>query len=314
MEAERGLRLPWRDGTQLLFYGVLRANIRVRDVKVEEAFVISQINEDAILGMPFLRAQGCAMDFGRPVLRMGDRELVCTDRHERVLVSRVQLLREVIIPPNTEMLIRGRLNTRSHPDLGLIEPEPDGPIVAASLSKPDTKGLLLVRCNNPTSQPLKLSSGITLGSYTGVDDEAEQVFTDVLSHDRQVKGDLVATLSSGTVAKDGPDVPRHLQKLYNAAIPNCTKEEAEGLAQLLRKYSTVFSTGDWDAGKTDLITHSIPVMDGTRPIRQYPHRLGSVKETEAERQVATLLEKGLIAPADGAWSSPVVLVKKKDSS
>ena len=50
------------DGTQLLFYGVFRASIRVRNVKVEEAFVISQISEDAILGMPFLRVQRCAMD------------------------------------------------------------------------------------------------------------------------------------------------------------------------------------------------------------------------------------------------------------
>ena len=109
------------DGTQLPFFGVLRASIRVRDIKVEEAFVISQINEDAILGMPFLIAQHCAIDFGRPVLRMGDRELVCTDRHGRVLVSRVQLLREGTIPPDTEMLLLGRLNTRSHPDLGLVE-------------------------------------------------------------------------------------------------------------------------------------------------------------------------------------------------
>ena len=108
--------------------------------------MISQISKDAILGMPLLRAQGCAMDFGRPVLRMGERELVCTDSHGRVLVSRVQLLREITIPPNTEMLIQGRLNTRSHPDLGLIKPEPDGPLVAASLSRPYSKQTLLVRC------------------------------------------------------------------------------------------------------------------------------------------------------------------------
>ena len=61
-----------------------------------------------------------------------------------------------------------------------------------------------------------------------------------------------------------------------------------------------------------LVEHSIPVEFGTRPIRQHPHRLGPEKEAEAERQVKDLLEKKLIEPASGAWSSPVVLVKKKD--
>ena len=45
-----------------------------------------------------------------------------------------------------------------------------------------------------------------------------------------------------------------------------------------------------------------------------PHRLGPEKEAEAEKQVQELLQKGLIEPAGGAWSSPVVLVKKKDQS
>ena len=67
-------------------------------------------------------------------------------------------------------------------------------------------------------------------------------------------------------------------------------------------------------GRTTLIEHSIPVVEGTRPIRQPPHRLGPEKEAEAEKQVQDLLEKGLIEPASGAWGSPVVLVWKKDNS
>ena len=67
-------------------------------------------------------------------------------------------------------------------------------------------------------------------------------------------------------------------------------------------------------GPTTLVEHEIPVEEGTRPIRQHPHRLGPEKEAEADRQVKDLLQKGLIEPAGGAWSSPVVLVRKKDNS
>ena len=38
------------------------------------------------------------------------------------------------------------------------------------------------------------------------------------------------------------------------------------------------------------------------------------KDQEVERQVADLVEKKLVVPGDGAWSSPVVLVRIKDHS
>ena len=55
-------------------------------------------------------------------------------------------------------------------------------------------------------------------------------------------------------------------------------------------------------------------MEGTRSIRQPPRRLGLEKDKEVERQVADLVQRGMVEPADGAWSSPVVLVRKKDQS
>ena len=55
------------DGTQLPFFGMLRAVIRLRDMRTEATFVVSHISEDAILGMPFLTTHHCALDFERPL-------------------------------------------------------------------------------------------------------------------------------------------------------------------------------------------------------------------------------------------------------
>ena len=76
----------------------------------------------------------------------------------------------------------------------------------------------------------------------------------------------------------------------------------------------MFSTEEGDVGRTELIKHSIPVKPDTKPIRMPLHKLRTHKELEAEHQVQALLEQGLKEPAGGAWSSPIVLVKKKDSS
>jgi len=113
----------------------------------------------------------------------------------------------------------------------------------------------------------------------------------------------------------GRTVPEHVADLFTSAQPNCTDTQQEQeLANLLTKYASVFSSGEEDMGLTQLVEHGIPVAPDTRPIRQPPHRLGPEKEAEAERQVQDLLKKGLIEPANGAWSSPVVLVRKKDQT
>ena len=75
------------DDTRLPFYEVVQIPIRVRDVKLEEIFVVSQINKDAILGIPFLARHGCRMDFTWAIVTIGEHELVCTDRFGRLMAS-----------------------------------------------------------------------------------------------------------------------------------------------------------------------------------------------------------------------------------
>jgi len=86
------------------------------------------------------------------------------------------------------------------------------------------------------------------------------------------------------------------------------------MAQLLREYGDVFSSGDHDVGLTNVVCHEIPLAAGTIPIRQPSRRLGPEKEKEVSRQVRELLDHNIIEPAHSAWSSPVVLVRKKDGS
>ena len=44
------------DGTRLTFYGVVHLPLQLKDVKNEEVFVVSKINENALLEMPILVA------------------------------------------------------------------------------------------------------------------------------------------------------------------------------------------------------------------------------------------------------------------
>ena len=84
---------------------MLKLPLCVRNVKTEEVFVVSRISKDAMLGMPFLVAQNGSIESNQPIVQVDRRKLKCTNWHGRLLVSKVQVTRELEIPPETEMAV-----------------------------------------------------------------------------------------------------------------------------------------------------------------------------------------------------------------
>jgi hypothetical protein len=60
--------------------------------------------------------------------------------------------------------------------------------------------------------------------------------------------------------------------------------------------------------------HAIPVMPNASPVKGRPFKYPFFQKQEIERQVAKMLQTGEIQPSNNAFSSPVLLVKKKDGS
>jgi len=107
-------------------------------------------------------------------------------------------------------------------------------------------------------------------------------------------------------------VLEHVAELYGDACDGCeSMQEHLVVAQLLSEYKDMFSCGDHDMSLTEAVCHEIPLAAGTVPIQQPTRRLGPENEREVSRQVQDLLSWDLIEPGHWAWSSPVVLVRKK---
>lgn len=51
------------DGTHLRFYGEVVAEERIGKLQMKDKFILGQICNDVILGMPFLVSQGCVIHF-----------------------------------------------------------------------------------------------------------------------------------------------------------------------------------------------------------------------------------------------------------
>ncbi|XP_072016489.1 uncharacterized protein [Amphiura filiformis] len=98
------------------------------------------------------------------------------------------------------------------------------------------------------------------------------------------------------------ELPEHLTELYERCATDLEPEGKRQIFELLVKYQDIFSRGEYDIGRTKLVQHSIDTQ-GAQPIRQPLRRSSPEQRTEVERQVAELLDKGLIQPSDSPWAS-----------
>ena len=102
-------------------------------------------------------------------------------------------------------------------------------------------------------------------------------------------------------------------KQTTSRTSNLSSTERDNLQSLLFEFEDVISRGDGDLGCTGVVKHKIDTGNAT-PIRQPARRLPFNQRGEVQNHVDRMLSRNVIEPAQGPWSSPIVLVKKKDGS
>ena len=80
---------------------------------------------------------------------------------------------------------------------------------------------------------------------------------------------------------------------------------------LLEKFADIFATDINELGRTDLVSHRIFTED-VPPIRSRPYSIPPSEQTFIKEEIQRMMKHKLIRPSNSPWTSPVVLVKKKN--
>lgn len=90
--------------------------------------------------------------------------------------------------------------------------------------------------------------------------------------------------------------------------PELSRDEKQKMKELLYRYSDVLSDVP---GHTHVLEHEIRTTTD-RPVRVSPRQIPFAMMNTVKDEVSKMLEFGVIEPSDSPYSSPIVLVVKKD--
>ncbi|UYV77662.1 K02A2.6-like [Cordylochernes scorpioides] len=108
--------------------------------------------------------------------------------------------------------------------------------------------------------------------------------------------------------------PEDLDKLVTLIDTDISNEDRVRLLDVLRRYIDVFEFQKANLKTSSLKVKHCIVTGDHAPIKQRPYRVSPKERSIIQTEVDKMLKQGIIEPSDSPWSSPVVLVKKKDGT
>ena len=190
----------------------------------------------------------------------------------------IRLLEDIKIDSQTEMITTIHVDDW-HSPLTVFEPDgknmPEGIRAVATLSASNN---IVLKLQNIGESQVKLQHGWKIG-------------------------DIEIAEISKTIPNDGPkpEIPKELNK-----------HQRKEMEILLEEYRDIFATCDTDRGRTDYIQHKIKTTG--EPVKQTFRRQPPERRKIEQEQVKEMLKSEAIEESQSPWSSPVVLVKKKDNT
>lgn len=101
---------------------------------------------------------------------------------------------------------------------------------------------------------------------------------------------------------------------FNLDNADLEPKQKQILLEFLANHRENFALDLTELGRTDLHKHHIETKPGSRPVRLPFYRTSPHASREIDRQLQEMLDNDIIQPSNSEWHSPVVLVKKKNST
>lgn len=305
------------NGEQMRVCGRVEVEFKIHQLTANHTvLVVEDLTQRCLLGADFLLRFGCVVDIKNKRLTMEDQEPIPLIHANDTLDSVCHLLvKETTEIPGRHQfqlpvsLSRTSLSTSimskyAENSVYLMEPEEHfinkhGVLVARSLISNGPNSYKVVRVVNPSSSPVKVYKDERVGQIQQFDPQ-EMCLVETGTQRKMVQ-------SSNLVGKE-----EVAQKLVTK-VEGLSQNEQKQLENFLFEFAGIFATDNSDLGKTSIVQHKVETGT-TPPIRLAPTRLPYHQRSVVREMLQGMVQHDIIEPSCSPWSSPIVLVKKKDGT
>ena len=304
--------LRMADGGRLPVIGKVNLTLDFgQGVSIKQDLIVAEVEAPLVLGYDFQFVNKCLVDVGHTCIYIQEQRFNCLLESRMHSIFRIVIHDTVIIPPRHEVIVAGKVKG-GKPSCEEMVTEPNEEfqsckelMVAKALIKVDE--FVPIRLVNFSSETKTVQADTVVATGQPVSGVVE-----IESRNDQDTCGHINKVAHG-VDKTDTEIPAHLEDLWERSKDELDEAQQLEVKSLLIDNASTFAKSKSDLGTTNLVQHKIFTGDAA-PIKQPPRRVPLASREVTNREVDQMLEIGTVRPSTSPWSSPVVLVKKKDGS
>ena len=293
------------DGLSLPVISNLTIPVVLGEFRTEHRFtVVGNLSVECILGADFLVKHSAVIDCKANTLVLGKvRRItvpisIALNETSPPLLAQaekvVSIIDTVVIPPRSITQLVAEVQVGCGQE-GLIEPLNNTRtgilkyiLVARTLARVGEKCKIILQVVNASPTATTVYKGTKLGTFTPIGQV--QLISNVQESHCETKAPLQIDLTTTELSQT----------------------EQRELLELLNSFSTLFVGDGEPVGWTGVVKHDIETSGA--PIRQPVRRLPQSMKHIVDDEVEKMIQQGIIRPSTSPWSSPIVMVRKKNGS
>lgn len=304
------LKLASVTGESLEVLGRSRIQFQFGKRKISFEFVVvKRLGKSIILGSDFLTCFDVKWDFRQRTVAIGKEVVTLKDKRSDPSVALVRSAENIIVPPSQSIILPCTVSKQTKGE-HIISPLDNSLFFRDQPGLLATETLVTIKRNRNTALLVKNETNKAFSL------KRNQILAIAEPFENNVNLETVEASKQITKNKQTHDADdTQVEAVSMSSIPteHIPASHRGQFKQVIEENLDIFAETDLELGRTNKVKMAIDTGDHP-PIKQRPYKIAFSQRPQVDKALDDMLEADIIRPSESPWSSPLVIIPKKDGT